>query len=407
MNYYGWRITWVLAVSQTIGFGVLFYAFSVFIKPMEAELAWSRAQTSGAFSLALLIAGLCAFPVGQWVDRHGARGLMTLGSSLAAVLLFAWSGVSDLLSFYLILSGIGLAMAATLYEVAFTVVAVWFLHKRSQAMLIITLVAGLASTIFIPLATLLTETMPWRDAMRVLAICYALGTIPLHAIFLRRRPADLGLEPDGSATTASGPTPKESSLTLSEALRQANYWWLTISSGFGRLIATAIAAHSVPILLELDNSPALVAAVTGSIGLMQLAGRLSYGTLLRYLPLVQLAALMYLCYGLALLSLLLLPGSWGPWVFAIFFGVANGSSTLTRAALLADIYGANNYGSISGSMTALIAGLQTAAPIGAGILHDLTGGYTALLLILAACSGLAAAFSLQIKPSAAQTVSKE
>lgn len=99
---YGWRIAWTLAVTQTVGYGVLFYAFSVSIKPMEAELGWSRAEMSGAFSLALLLSGLVAIPVGRWVDRRGARGVMTMGSGLGALLMLAWSLTDSLTTFYLI-----------------------------------------------------------------------------------------------------------------------------------------------------------------------------------------------------------------------------------------------------------------------------------------------------------------
>jgi MFS family permease len=80
--YYGWRIVTALALTQTVGFGVLYYAFSVFVLPMETELGWTRAQTSGTFSLGLLVAGLTAIPVGRLVDRQGARLIMTLGSLL-------------------------------------------------------------------------------------------------------------------------------------------------------------------------------------------------------------------------------------------------------------------------------------------------------------------------------------
>ena len=88
-RFHGWNIAWALAITQTVGFGILFYCFQVFTLPMEAELGLSRAQTSGAYSLALLLSGSTAIPVGRWVDRRGARGLMTT-ASLAGVVLLAY-----------------------------------------------------------------------------------------------------------------------------------------------------------------------------------------------------------------------------------------------------------------------------------------------------------------------------
>ena len=78
-----------LSVAETLSWGVLYYSFSVFIRPIEREMGWSRTQVTGAFSLALLVAGLAAMPVGHWVDARGARGLMTSGSVLGALLLLA------------------------------------------------------------------------------------------------------------------------------------------------------------------------------------------------------------------------------------------------------------------------------------------------------------------------------
>jgi MFS family permease len=102
---------------------VLYYAFSVFLVPMQEELGWSRAAMTGAFSLALLFSGWAGVPVGRWLDRYGPRALMTVGSLAATGLVLAWGAVTNLPAFYLIWAGTGITMAAVLYEPAFVVVA--------------------------------------------------------------------------------------------------------------------------------------------------------------------------------------------------------------------------------------------------------------------------------------------
>ncbi len=394
--YYGWNITWALAVTQTVGFGILFYAFSVFITPMEAELGWTRAESSGAFSAALLVSGLVAMPFGNWVDKHGARLLMTLGSSFGVVLVLLWSLSSSLIGFYLIQAAIGLVMAATFYEVAFTVVAVWFRKKRITAMLIITFLAGLASTIFIPLSTYLIETMYWRDALRVLALILAIFTIPLHAFVLRQNPETLGLTPEGQSQEQSE---QEKHLSKQDALKSSSFWWLAAAFTLDRITIIAIAAHSVPMLLEKGYSPAIVAAATGSIGIMQVFGRLLFTPNSQRFSLTKLSAITFLFHTLGLLSLVFISGIASIWIFAAFHGMSNGAGTLARAALVAETYGSKHYGSINGSMVTIIAITQTIAPLGAGALHDLYGNYTLALIVLAALSGLAALAVLQIKDS--------
>jgi MFS family permease len=81
--YYGWVLVWMLGITQTITWGILYYGFSTFMPAMEADLGWSGGQMSGALSLATLLCGLCAAPVGHWLDHRGPRLLMTVGSVIA------------------------------------------------------------------------------------------------------------------------------------------------------------------------------------------------------------------------------------------------------------------------------------------------------------------------------------
>ena len=399
-RYYGWRITWTLALTQTVGYGVLVYAFGVLVTPMEGELGWSRGETSGAFSLALLLSGLVAVPVGRFVDARGARVLMTVGSLVGAALVLAWSFVGNLLGFYLVQAGLGLVMAAVLYEVAFTVLAVWFERERARAMLVVTAVAGLASTIFVPLTTLLVHTFGWRDALRVLALVLA-ATAPLHGLVLRRRPRERALEQGG---TLSPPAPSDllsqppPSVRPRDALRAPAFWWLTGAFALDRAAVVAVVAHGVPMLSERGYAPGLVAAAVGSIGLMQIAGRLLFVPLTERAPLRALCALVFGVHALALTALLVLPGVVSVALFAALFGAANGAGTLARAAFTAELYGSAHYGGINGSIATVVALVGTAAPVGAGALHDLWGGYDLVLWGLVGFSLLAGLAVLRVQP---------
>src|SRR6185503_2911635 len=112
-------------------YGVLLYAFAAFVTPMSRDLEWSKPVITGAFSVAQLVAGAVAIPVGRWVDRHGARGVMTLGSVLTALALLGWAVVQSVAMFYGLGAVLGIAMALVLYEPTFTVVASWFVRRRS------------------------------------------------------------------------------------------------------------------------------------------------------------------------------------------------------------------------------------------------------------------------------------
>src|SRR5207244_5229511 len=100
------------------------------------------ATAAGAFSLALVVSGVGAIPVGRWLDRHGPRLLMTAGACVGPLLVLAWSRADHVAGFDLLWAGIGLVMAAVLYEPAFAVVAVWFDRQRTRALTAVTLIAG-------------------------------------------------------------------------------------------------------------------------------------------------------------------------------------------------------------------------------------------------------------------------
>ena len=398
--YYGWVLVFTLALTETTSWGILYYAFTVFLTPMQAELGWSRADLTGAFSLALLLSGLAGIPVGYWLDRHGPRLLMTLGSCVAALLVLAWAAVDSLVTFYLIWGGIGLTLAAVLYEPAFFVVATWFVRQRGRALTVLTFLAGFASVIYLPLAGWLVQRQGWRDALYLLAVILAAGTIPFHAIVLRRRPEDLGLTPDGShpcrsqAVTQAVVAPGASMHT---ALRDAAFWWLSVAFFLSQLATAAIAVHLVPYLVDHGYQPGFAAVTTGFIGVMALPGRLIFTPLGDRLSRSHVTACLFLVQTIALLVLLLSHSVAGIYTFVILFGMGFGAMTPARAALVADLYGASHYGEINGVLTLFVTGSRALAPVGAGALYDWMGSYDPMLWGLLVASAIATAAVLPVR----------
>ena len=379
--YYGWRIALTLAITETISWGILYYAFSVFIRPMELDTGWTRAQLSFAFSLALLLRGAAAVPVGIWIDRHGARALMSAASLLAGLLVIGWSQARTLQQFTLVWAGLGLCMAALFYEPAFTVIANWFRRERARALTLITFVAGFASTIFLPLADLLLQRYGWRAAVLLLGVALIVTTVPLHALVLRRRPADLSLQPDG-ALPAKRDAEAPPAMSGREALRGRAFWGLTLSFSLVMLAGTAIRVHFVPYLLDQGLGSSLAATGAGLIGAAQVLGRLIFAPLSARISLTGLSAMVFATQALALLTLLAARGTLGIALFVLLFGAAIGAATLARPALLAQRYGPARFGRISSVMVVFLTLAGTIAPVGAGALHDHFGSYGPMLWLI-------------------------
>lgn len=397
--YYGWVMVAVLAVTETVSWGILYYAFSVFLTPMRASLGWSEATLTGAYSLGLLVSGFAAPFVGRWIDRRGPRWLMTAGSLLGVVLVLAWSQAGSVLIWYLIWAGMGLAMSATLYDPAFTAVNAWFERDRAKAFLLVTIAAGFASTIFLPLSAWLVEHQGWRAALVTLAVMLFVLTAVPHALFLRRRPEDFDWHPDGTVREPAEHTNRAVSIhgaELREALRDPAFWWLAAGFALETFSAVAVGVFLISYLTDRGDSAGFAAFATGLIGAAQVGARILATMVGRRVSQVALTGFVFALQALALAVLLEWQSHAGVLIAVLLLGMGRGVVTLMRAGLVADFYGRRNFGSINGSLAFILNGARALSPIAVGLAIGAAGGYRPVFWGLAAISLLAASMMVGV-----------
>lgn len=377
--YYGWHVVAALCVTETVTWGIIYYGYPVFLRPMESDLGASRVAVTAAFSLGLAVSALAALPVGRWIDRHGPRGLMTLGSCLATLLCLGWARVESVGVLYAIWFGMGFALAATLYEPAFAAVVSWFATRnRDRALLTLTLAAGLASTIFMPIEAWLLVRLGWRSTITLLAVVLGVITIPLHALVLRRAPA----EPVPAPGVA--PRPAQASLTLGAAARTPIFWVLAVAFVVSNFATVSVTVHLIPYLADRGYAPTVAAMMIGWMGAMQLPGRLFFVPVAAWLGPRWVTAGVFAVQGAALVQLPLVGVIPTLVPFVMMFGAANGMSTLARASSIAQIFGSRHYGTISGAMALGANGARAVGPVGASLLVLTLGAYERLFWVLAA-----------------------
>lgn len=406
--FYGWIQVIALSWTELISWGIVYYAFSVLIVPMGRDLGWSRVEMTGAFSTGILVSGLSGIPIGRWVDRHGARGVMTGGSIAASLLLVAWATVDGLSGFFLIWIGLGIAMAAILYEPSFIVVTTWFRRFRPRALALLTFFGGLASVVFLPLTSWLVEGWGWRDALLILAAILAVTTIAPHWIFLRRRPGDFGLLPDGDTSSEGGdgsprerlPSAGARSISLREALHGAPFWWMAVSFAVIWGCGIAVQIHLIPYLQDQGFSPAFAATAAGAIGLLKLPGRLIFAPLSERFPTRYVAISIFLLHALAIVMLALSASTMAVILFVALFSAGNGALTLMRATIVANVFGPRAYGGISGVIAFLSQAAMAAGPLGVSLLVVAWGGYQPVFWALAGLIALSAAGIVQVREPA-------
>ena len=398
-DYPGWRMVWALAATETVSYGVLYYAFAAFLPAMQRSLAYSQTTLAGAFSLSVLVTGAGAIPAGVWLDRRGARGLMTAGSVLAAGSVLLWAQVDSILALYLTFTGMGLAGAAVLYEPAYATVNAYFDTGRQNALLALTMVAGLASTIFVPASSLLIIHLGWRHALVVLAIAEGATIVP-HFLLVRRRPADQGWQRDGAGrvVTVSGPSPhpareKQPPAAITQILRALRYRpvaYVTAAAVLGSAAIAAVAIYLLSYLRQDGYSLAVAAIAAGALGVLQVAGRVVLTVSARRVPIAMATALMLGGQAACVVALLLIRNTAGVVLFVLLFGLGFGVLHIARPDLLAQYAPRSLFARLSSVQALLVIIGEATAPTAAAVLHSVTGSYRPMFIAVGACS-LAAA----------------
>lgn len=392
-----WRVVVALGVAQLVSWGSTYYAFAVFMQPMQRALGADKSAIVGAFSLSLVVAGLLSTWIGARIDRNGGRAVMGLGSLGAVAALVALSQVRDVVQLYLVWALLGGVMAAALYEPAFTVIAQAFQQHYRRAVTALTLIAGFASTIFWPLDQALVDALGWRHALLALAALNLLVCVPLHFFALPRRP-DSARVPASPVTASRAPiahnaasghpvgqgaAPHAHSKDLRAVLRLPQFWWLAAAFVGNNLVFAAMSVHIVALLQSKGLTAAGAAAIGAMVGPMQVLGRIAEFSVGRRVSSRTVGLLAVWLLPAAMLACLLAGAQfWLLALFAVLYGVSNGVMTIVRGVVPAELFGREHYGEVNGALTAPTLFARAAAPFLASLLWSAFGGYDAVLIAL-------------------------
>jgi predicted MFS family arabinose efflux permease len=363
-----------MSLAQLVSWGSLYYTFSLLMPALEADLALSRVEVSGAFSAALLAGGIAGVQVGRWIDAGHGRAVMSGGSLLAGTMLLLLARVEGVAGLYACWIAIGAATAATLYEPAFAILIRRWPDDYRRSLIAMTFLGGLASTVFIPLSAWLIDTLGWRHACEVLAALHLLLCLPIHWTMLAGEPAGR-TRPAGGA---EGDAPSLRALATSPA-------FLLITAFLVGFLAftSALSAHMVPLMREQGVPAAWAVAIPASIGAMQVLGRvvlfvfegrIDARRFDRVVPLLLPAAIALLLAGGGSVVAAL--------AFAACYGIGNGLITIVKATAIAHYVSRERVAALSGLQQPAAALARAAGPILLAALWGATGDYGMGLWVL-------------------------
>ena len=390
-------------MAQLITWGSIFYGFALFMVPLEKALTMTRAQSSLGFSLMLLTEGLLAFFIGRWIDKGHERLIMTAGSVSAGVLIFIHSVISTMTQFYMVWTLLGVAMACTLYPPAFAVLTRRFPNQFRRAIIVLSFLGGLASTVFIPLVAWLIETLDWRQTMWVIAILQLCVCAPIHFVLLRGSEEKTSSEnkkwnDSNAAVHEKTVVIEDANLSIWQFMRNPVFWQLSCFVVLLMAATSALPAHMVSLLRESGLGETWAIAVPASIGVIQVIGRLGLYLLEHRIDIHTSNRWVIVLIPLGLCALIFGHGE-VVWclIFVLLYGLGNGMLTIVKGTVMAEYVSKDHMGSLNGILGVPMALSRAAAPLLMGLMWSPSEGYGygLWMLLIISVLGVAALWSAQ------------
>ena len=373
----GWRVLVGCLVCQ-MGLGLGAYIFAVFLKPVVAELGWSR-TTFSLSTLPLLVAMSLGSPlVGQLTERLGPRFVFTAAISLVALSLGLFSVMQSLWQFYAIGFLLGIAVTGLGDIPAGAVVSQWFERNRGLALGLVYVGSNVGGAIVPIVATTIAAESSWRTALQLLAAGGWLVIVPFALFVVReRRPGEPLPERAAHRVAApQEPAPENGSLTLGEAVRTPSFWLLCLVLFLFYFYYIGVNNHLVAYLSDSGFSEAEAARRFGAAVAVGILGKIGTGLLADRIPKrgATIVVFALMTAGSFLLLALgrapnLLP------VFLVIHGLTVAAENVVLPLVVADCFGARHLARIYGAIMLMLLPGGVLGPVFAGYAFDTLGSY--------------------------------
>lgn len=399
--FYGWYVVATVFFVQTVACGLGFYNLSVFLKAFVSDGGFSVTAVSSANAAFFLSNGVAGLAVGWALDRYDPRILITIGAiACSAALAFA-GHVGSLTELYLFYVLFGAGYAATAVIPGTTIVARWFSRQRSKAIAYASTGLSLGGIIFTPISVTLIQTLGLQHAAYWLAFMFIIGSIPVTWFFLRARPSDMGLAPDGDPVVER----HEHGGHLSDgvgfdiAIRSRFFIFCTIAFVFSMMAQVGALAHQFRLIAERTDNDHMAALAVSLMAAGSISGRLIGGWALSRVEsknyLVGVMVLQTFAYALFAITY----GSIPLVVVSIMFGTTVGNMQMMLPLIMAEAFGLRAYARILSLAQMLITCANAFGPMVVGVLYERGSGYGVPFAFLVCMSVLGLAAMIAAGPA--------
>lgn len=381
--YYGWVILAIGTLGGIMTSPGQTYAFSAFLDHFIADLDLSRSLVSTLYTVGTLTASFVLPYIGRQFDQRGARIMVALMSLLLGLACFYMSLVRNA-----VMLGIGFFLLRQLGQGSLSLVSknainLWWVRRRGMAMGIGGVVGALLSGLFPYLINTLIPLYGWRFTYVILGAMLVLIMLPIGWIFVRDRPEDHGLQPDGIDANGKGDekssAPIENNWTRAQALRTSSFWLTAAGLASMSMLNTGLTFHLFSVFADSGLSSAMAASVFVPIAATGAIVQLIGGLLIGRVPVRVLLALSLVVMSLVLMMAPALSSLEMAYVFGFCMGIQGGLEAIVSSVAFANFFGRRHLGSIAGFASTILVAASALGPMPIGVARDLMGSYTAVL----------------------------
>ncbi|HYC38667.1 MAG TPA: MFS transporter [Usitatibacter sp.] len=368
-------LVFAVGVAQLISWGTLFYAVGVLGAPMGAELGMSELFVFGAFTAALVVSGSLAPWAGKLLDRRGGRFVMSIGSLLGAAGMALLATAAHPVQVVVGWVVVGAAMATSLYDPAFAALSQFMAGTPyRRAVTALTILGGLASTVFWPVSQLLMDAWSWRVAFGVHAALHLFVCLPVHMFLLPNKVEE------GPATSM-----RTTAATAEASPPRPGMPWLTLAVAVGSFVSALVAVHVVSLLTASGLTQSQAIWIAMLIGPMQVAGRIAEFGFAARVGVIALGHLAFALLVVATVALMLVDGlGLAAFIFVAAYGWGNGIFTIIRGTTPVELWGRRGLGAVLGHLSRAGQYSRAVAPASFSGMLAIGLGRHATLAILAA-----------------------
>jgi MFS family permease len=391
--FYGWVIVAVGFLLLCVEGSCIFYSFGIFLNPMIGELGIGRAAGTTAFTVFQLVVGMSSLLVAVVISRFGVRFPMALGFTLAAVGIALLSRITQIWQLWLIygvIVGAGVAFGHLLALT--TLVNFWFIKRKSLAMGIVVAGMGAGPLLFAPFIASMVESIGWRSSWIVLGgVVFLFAAVPA-LIFIRNRPEDMRLLPDGTVEGKSSSYGKRTTITpvewkVKDGIRTRTLWLIVVFACANQFTLNMMNSHQVAHLTDIGIAPVTAAASLGLMVGMSGVGRFMGGALGdKYQPRYLVAAAC-IAEVIALLLFITADSMTVVYIYVVMLGFSYGMILVLHMVMISAYYGAKTYARLASVVMFVTTPVYSVGPLLGGYMYDSLSSYA---LPFSVCAGFCA-----------------